>query len=58
MAIGATNEIDRRLAEMYIDKQTVNLDATAESKIQPDDFWRCMSLIAVNNKAFINLKRK
>lgn len=56
MAVAPTHSIDKRLAEMYYEKVTVNLDRT--SSLDPEDFWRSMQLIAVNNKAFINYNRK
>ncbi|GBF23535.1 hypothetical protein tpqmel_0939 [Candidatus Gastranaerophilus sp. (ex Termes propinquus)] len=47
--------IDKQLAEMYFEKTTVNLDN--RSTLTPDQFWSSMELIAVNNKAFMSVKR-
>lgn len=54
MAVTPNNELDKKLASMYAQKVTVNLDRT--SSLSPDDFWKTMSFIAVTNKALINLK--
>ncbi len=54
MAVTPNNELDKKLASMYAQKVTVNLDMT--SALSPDDFWKTMTFIAVTNKALINLK--
>ena len=56
MAVVAVSNIDKRLAELYAEKVTVNLDS--QSSLSPDDFWKSMHLIANNNKAFINFNKK
>lgn len=56
MAVTPTNAIDKRLAELYMDKVTVNLDR--QSSLCPDDFWNSMELIAINNKAFMQVKKQ
>ena len=53
MAVAANNAIDQKLAKMYAEKVTVNLDN--QSKLDPEDFWKAMQLISVTNKAFLNL---
>ena len=54
MAVTPNNELDKKLASMYAQKVTVNLDIT--SSLSPDDFWKSMNFIAVTNKALINFK--
>lgn len=56
MALAACNNIDKKLAELYAEKVTVNLDQN--SSLSPEDFWKSMHLIANNNKAFINFNKK
>ena len=53
MAVAANNAIAQKLAKMYAEKVTVNLDN--QSKLDPEDFWKAMQLISVTNKAFLNL---
>lgn len=53
MGIAANNQIDRKLAQMYADKVTVNLEN--KSALDPEDFWKAMQLISVTNKVFLNL---
>lgn len=55
MSLKPQHEIDIRLAQMYSDKVTVNLDRTSSMSV--DDFWKSMQLIAVNNKSFVNFKK-
>lgn len=54
MAVTPTNALDKRLVELYSEKVTVNLNRDA-SVLAPDDFWKTMHLIAVNNKAFLKI---
>ena len=56
MSIVPTDAIDKKLAKMYAQKQTVNLDS--KSTLSPEDFWNSMSIIAMNNKAVINFRTK
>ena len=49
-----TNDFDKKLAELYSSKVTVNLDL--ESALSADEVWSTMELIAVNHKAMINFK--
>ena len=56
MAVSPANELDKKLASLYAQKVTVNLDR--ESSLSPEDFWKSMSFIAVTNKALINIKTK
>ena len=56
MSVRPKDCIDRRLAEMYSGVVTVNLDN--KSAITPEQFWSSMELLACNNKAFMNIKRK
>lgn len=55
MAIGAMCAMDQRLTMIYADKQTVNLEG--KSSMDPEVFWQNMTMVAVNNKAFISLKK-
>ncbi len=54
MAISPSNELDKKLASIYAQKVTVNLDRT--SALSPDDFWKSMTFVAVTNKALLNIK--
>jgi len=56
MAIIPKDPMDRRLAEIYMGVTTVNLEN--RSTMSPDQFWGSMELIAVNNKAFMSVKRR
>ena len=56
MAIGKKDAIDARLAKMYFDKVTVNLDQN--EKTSPDDFWNQMQMIATVNRAVMNYRVK
>ncbi|MDD3236652.1 MAG: hypothetical protein PHV37_00965 [Candidatus Gastranaerophilales bacterium] len=60
MAAQAVSDLDKKLAELYSEKVTVNLDNVGESKssLSPEDFWKSMQLVAVTNKAFINIVRR
>lgn len=53
MALAANNHIDKKLAQMYADKVTVNLEN--KSNLDPEDFWKAMQLISVTNKAFLKI---
>ena len=54
MKLQIANDFDKKLAELYSSKITVNLDT--ESKVNPSEFWNSMQLIAVNHKAMINFR--
>lgn len=57
MAIAENQDvIDKKLSEMYFDKVTVNLNV--ESKMDPEVFWKSMTMIASNYKATINYRVK
>lgn len=56
MALSPTNELDKKLASIYAQKVTVNLDRT--SSLSPDDFWKSMSFVATTNKALMNIANK
>lgn len=56
MAITPSDSIDKKLAQIYSTKVTVNLDS--KSTLSPNEFWNSMELIALNNKAFFSCKRK
>ena len=56
MAIGKRDAIDARLAKMYFDKVTVNLDQN--ERTSPDDFWNQMQMIATVNRAVMNYRVK
>ena len=53
MSLMPNNAIDKKLAKMYAEKVTVNLDN--RSALDPEDFWKSMQLIAVTNKAMMRL---
>lgn len=53
MSLCPNNAIDKKLAKMYAEKVTVNLDN--RSALDPEDFWKTMQMIAVANKAMMNL---
>ena len=50
----AVNSLDKKLVELYREKVTVNLNNV--SAITPDDYFKTMQFIAINNKAFLKLK--
>ncbi len=54
--MSAVNDLDQKLAQLYSEKVTVNLDA--KSTLSPNEFWSSMELIAINNKAVINFQTK
>lgn len=53
MAVLTDNKIDQKLAKIYADKVTVNLEN--KSTLDPEDFWKTMQVIAVANKAMLKL---
>ena len=53
MGAKACANLDKKLTEIYSEKVTVNLEQ--KSTISPDDFWKSMQVIAVNNRAILNL---
>ena len=53
MALCPNNAIDKKLAKMYAEKVTVNLEN--RSSLDPEDFWKTMQMIAVANKAMMHL---
>ena len=56
MAVAPTDSIDKKLAKLYAQKTTVNLDS--KSTLSPEDFWNSMSIIAMNNKAVMNFRTR
>lgn len=54
MALSPYNGIDKKLAKLYAEKVTVNLDN--KSTLDPEDFWKTMQMIAVTNKAMMHLR--
>ena len=54
--MSAVNDLDQKLAQLYSEKVTVNLDS--KSTLSPNEFWSSMELIAINNKAVINFQTK
>ena len=56
MAVAPTDSIDKKLAKLYAQKTTVNLDS--KSTLSPEDFWSSMSIIAMHNKAVINFRTR
>jgi len=53
MSLCPDNAIDKKLAKMYAEKVTVNLEN--RSALDPEDFWKTMQMIAVANKAMMRL---
>ena len=49
-----TEDMNKKLAEIYSEKLTVNLEA--KSTLSPDDFWKSMDIIAGTNKALMNYR--
>ena len=56
MSVVSSDPLDRKLASLYLQKTTVNLET--KSTISPDEFWNSMSMIAMNNRAMMNFKVK
>lgn len=52
MAFTPNNAVDKKLAKLYAEKVTVNLDR--KSSLDPEDFWKSMQMIAMTNKAMMN----
>lgn len=52
MAFTPNNAVDKKLAKLYAEKVTVNLDR--KSALDPEDFWKSMQMIAMTNKAMMN----
>jgi hypothetical protein len=55
MGAQACANLDKKLTEIYSEKVTVNLDQ--KSTISPEDFWKSMQVIAVNNRAILNIAK-
>ncbi len=55
MALSPNNAIDKKLAKLYAEKVTVNLEN--RSTLDPEDFWKTMQMIAVANKAMMHINR-
>lgn len=53
MSLCPDNAIDKKLAKMYAEKVTVNLDN--RSSLDPEDFWKTMNMVAVANRAMMRL---
>ncbi len=49
----AKDAVDKKIAELYATKVTVNLES--KSTLSPEDFWSSMQIISCNNKAVMNL---
>ena len=54
MAFTPNNAVDKKLAKLYAEKVTVNLDN--KTTLDPEDFWKSMQMIAVTNKAMMRLR--
>lgn len=52
MAVNIVEDLDQKLAEVYSEKMTVNLEQ--KSTLNPEDFWNSMNIIAGTNKALMN----
>lgn len=55
MAFNLT-ETDRKLARMYAEKRTSNVDAV--SSVDPEDVWHGMQFVAMYNKTLNEIKTK
>ena len=55
MSLCPDNAIDKKLAKMYAEKITVNLDH--RSSLDPEDFWKSMQVIAVTNQAMMHINK-
>lgn len=55
MSVGPRDVIDKRLVQIYSNVQTSNFDIT--SKIDPEQIMDMISIIGLNNKAFIQIKK-
>ena len=53
--IGAKDNLDRALVRQYASSQTTNFDAP---KMEAEDAWNKMNLLAMGQKAHINLLNK
>jgi len=53
MSLCPDNAIDKKLAKMYAEKITVNLEN--RSSLDPEDYWKTMQMIAVANRAMMRL---
>lgn len=53
MSLCPDNAIDKKLAKMYAEKVTVNLEN--RSSLDPEDFWKTMNMVAVANRAMMRL---
>lgn len=56
MRLQITENFDEKLAELYSNTVTVNLEN--RSQINPDAFFNSMQMIAINHKAMINYRVK
>lgn len=54
MVVQACVNIDEKLAKLYSEKVTVNLEDT-KSAMSPDDFWKSMQVVASTNRVFLNI---
>ncbi|MDD3013063.1 MAG: hypothetical protein PHC34_05110 [Candidatus Gastranaerophilales bacterium] len=54
MAVGARDNIDRRLVQMYSKVQTNNFELA--SAIDPSKMMNSMELMALNNKSYFEIK--
>jgi hypothetical protein len=55
MSVGARDYIDRKLVSMYANTKTNNFELAA--KIDPEKMMDSMSLMAMNNKSYLQIKR-
>ncbi len=55
MTVQACTDLDKKLTELYSSTVTVNLNQA--SSLAPEDFWKSMQMIAVNNKIMMNFKK-
>jgi hypothetical protein len=56
MSVGAKNAMDKRLVELYKDKQTLCSDN--KSQIDAKTVWDNMQMIAVTNQAYMFINNK
>jgi hypothetical protein len=53
MSIGAKTAIDKKLIQLYAEKQTMQFNES--DRIDPEMVWQGMKIIASTNRTFINL---
>ena len=57
MVVNFNMDLETRLADMY---KTLGEPKLAEERkeVSPDDFWKSMRMVAMNNQALINYQKR